>query len=720
VPHAGIAESDATVLWTQIAVLLSLAWLLGLAARRLGQPPIVGSLLAGLVAGPSVFGQVFPPAFHWFHPADALQGGLLSSVANFSLLILLIALGAETDLPLIRQMGRPAASVISGSLALPLAAGAGVALLLPRTFGGAGGKHLSFVLLIAAAMAVSSLPVIARLMSEMHLTRRNVGQLSIATATVNDGVGFVVLALAIALVSGGGSTKLVIAVVGLVGLVGVLGTLGQRVLDAALRRSRRHGPDISTGIAICAVFTFGTSAVAQALGVDAALGAFLAGILIGRSRFLAPRVMDAIEWSSNAIFAPLYFATAGLAVDVTLLGKGNGAFWFAVVLVVALLAKWLGVYVGARASRIAGREASALGFSLNGRGAMQVILASAGLTAGVLTSTAFTVVILVSIVSAVLAPPAIRRTLRGWEGSVEEQERLEHEQEMQTNVVVRGQRLLLPSRGTPNSVAAARILDLAWPDSSEVTLLCVGDIDDAGIGNVRATLTNRVFRESSATEKEVVPAILSEANLGYGAIGVGVAENAGHGQVLPPFIETLLNHTPIPLVLVRRGENGGEYDGKPVIRPRRILVPVTGSAASRAGQEVAHTISQNTGADLTLLHVVTRPQDSQHAAHRRSSHGAAQAVLSTARDHAVDKELSTDVVTRIGAFSGAEIEEQARESQSDLVVLGTTVRRLGDHPFLGHTVDHLLEHLCEPTIVVVVLPDAQQVAADEHIDREAG
>ena len=721
VGHAGLAAHDATVLWTEVAVLLGLAWLLGALARRLGQPPIVGSLVAGLVAGPSVFGKVWPAAFEWFRPSGGASSSALAAVAGFALLMLLIALGAETDLPLIRRLGGSAASVTVGSLALPIAAGAALATALPDAFTSGRGASSSFVLLVAAAMAVSSLPVIARITAEMGITRRNVGQLSIVAATVNDVFGFVILALAVALVSGGGIMKLVVAVGGLLVVTVVLATVGQRAVDAGLRQTRRTGPDVAAGIAVAVVFTLVVAAVTQALGVDAALGAFLAGIILGRSRFVAPRVLETIEWSSNAVFAPLYFATAGLSVDIGQLAHASTFGWFALLVVVAVASKFAGAYLGVRVSGQPRREAVALGVVLNGRGALQVILATAGLTAGVLNSTMFTAIILLSLLSSISAPPVLRATLRGWQGTEEERARLQHEREMASNVVVRGQRLLVPTRGSVNSVAAARILDLAWPAESEFTVLRLNAMrDESGVANVLATLSERTVHEEDTEEADVVDAILAEANLGYGAIGVGAAEAPSATQPLPDFIERLLNRTPIPVVLVRRGQDL-VTDGRPLIRPRRILVPVTGNAASRAGQEVAQLIGRNTAAEMTVLHVVTRPtriaeSDARLARKQRS----ATAVLDDARQHASDKQLDADVVVRDAAFSGEEIEREAERTQADLIVVGTTVRRVGDQPFLGHTVEHLLEHVCGPTVVAVILPDAQQAVAEEHIDREAG
>ena len=113
----------------------------------------------------------------------------------------------------------------------------------------------------------------------------------------------------------------------------------------------------------------------------------LAGIVLGRSRFIAPRVLETIEWSSNAVFAPLYFATAGLSVDIGQLAHPSTLGWFGLLVVVAIASKFAGVYLGVRVSGQPRRESAALGVVLNGRGALQVILATAGLTAGVLNST---------------------------------------------------------------------------------------------------------------------------------------------------------------------------------------------------------------------------------------------------------------------------------------------------------------------------------------------
>ena len=144
------------------------------------------------------------------------------------------------------------------------------------------------------------------------------------------------------------------------------------------------------------------------------------------------------------------------------------------------------------------------------------------------------------------------------------------------------------------------------------------------------------------------------------------------------------------------------------MRPRHLVVPVTGNAPSRAGQEVAHQISRNTGADVTLVHVSTRPE---------SSKDAAGDVLDHAESTSVGQSVEPGTVLLRGQSAGEEVLRYADGTEADLIIVGATVRRVAV-TFLGHTVEHLLEHGTEATVVVVALPDAQQASGvEEHVDR---
>jgi Kef-type K+ transport system membrane component KefB/nucleotide-binding universal stress UspA family protein len=722
-PHSTLEPHAALLLWAQLAVLLTASHALGALARRLHQPTIVGSLLAGVLLGPSVFGQLWPGGFGWLFTSGGAANTPVGTVAAVCLLLLLVVLGAETDLPLIRRLGKASVLVTTVSAVLPLAAGLALGYAAPHTVMGqlaGGGSRLAFAIVLGGVVSVSSLPVVATIMSELGLTRRNFGQLSIAAATVHDAYGFLLLALALALGAGTAAvTALLEPLLGLAVLVAVLALTGQRVVDAALRRARRRGPNLSAALGIALVVTLGLAAATQAIGIDGALGAFLAGLLLGRSRFQQSEALRMIQRGSAAVFSPLYFATAGLQVDVTTIRSGPLLVALGVLVAVAMLSKYAGGVAGGRLAALSWRESSVLGIGLNGRGALQVILGSSALAAGIFTPTAYTLAILMSIAGSVAVPPVLRRTARGFHASEEERVRLAEEGRLRANVVVRGQRLLLPSRGSANSAAAAAVLDAAWPASSEVTILTIGEgaADGRGFDEVRRRLGDRPVRHIRGRNRDGPPAILDEVRLGYGAVGVGAGKSTGEGGQWPPVVERLLRESPIPVVLARRG--GGQQHG--ARRFRRVLVPTTGNAASEAAQEVAHNISERLGAPISLLHVVTRPA----AAPRRdrdggdgwpqgavpAAHHAATAVLDEAVTAATSRDAEAHPLLGQGESAAAEIEATAREIGADLVVLGASARQVAGRPFLGHTVEHVLEHLTEATVVVVVVPDTRNAVA---------
>ncbi|HET9078205.1 MAG TPA: cation:proton antiporter [Acidimicrobiales bacterium] len=738
---------DLLVLWTQLASLLLAARVLGAVANRIGQPAVAGELTAGLILGPSVLGHVWPAGFHWLFPG---KGGStpLAAITAISLAGLLVAIGAETDLPLIRRLGRAATSVASVSLLVPLAAGAALALLLPGDLVGRHAGTAPFVILVAGAVGVSSLPVIAKIVSDLGLVRRNFGQLAIATGTSHDAIGFVLVALATGLAGNSGSSggRVAVALIGVAGVSAVILTAGQRVFDLALRQVRRNGPNVAGSLSVCVAGAMGAAAVMQAFGVEGALGAFVAGVALGRSRFQLGRAVSVLDTMTTTIFAPLYFSAAGLRVDLGVLGRGSVAVSFAAILGVAVVAKFAGAALGGRLARLHRREILALGVGLNGRGALQVVLATAGLGIGVLTTASYTLIILMSVVSSLAVPPLLRLILGGWAGTEEEQERLGREEQLERNVVVRGQRLLLASRGSRSSIVAAEVVGATWPKETEVTVLSIGaaatDEMSPAVQTILDVLADRTVEHRKLVSEQVADQILAEANLGYGAIALGAADEPEGGHLLSPVLDELLMRSPLPLIIVRRPRRtGGRLPGV----FEKVLVPVTGTPSSRAGQEVACNLSQSLGTQVVLTHVVTRgdgdirraeealagvgapgpaaatrgsaagrapapggstvvPPAAPPRRQLAAAEGGAQVVLRGAWDMAIEMGVEPEVVVRHGRAAGDEILAAAAETGADVLALGATVRHVEGRPFLGHTVEQVLTS-SDATVVVVALPD---------------
>jgi Kef-type K+ transport system membrane component KefB len=363
-------EHQVLIFLVQIVLLLVTARLLGQVFRRFGQPAVVGELIAGVVLGPSVLGRLAPGVFDWIFPAGAVQSGMLFTVGWLGVILLLVVTGFETDLALIARLGKAAVLVTAGSLLVPFAFGLGGGYLAPDSLLGADVERSIFALFLAAALTISSLPVIAKILSELQLLRRNFGQLTLAVAMANDVIGWVLLGL-IAGLAGSGRLdlgKLAMTLGGLVVFLGLAVAIGQRIVDAVLHQMRRRDVGIGGWVTMAVAIALGLGAITQALGVEAVLGAFIAGILLGRSRYARHEVEEQLETFTVAILAPIFFATAGLRVDLSLLGDPEIAVWALIVVAIASISKFLGSMIGARLSGLASREGMALGTALNARG----------------------------------------------------------------------------------------------------------------------------------------------------------------------------------------------------------------------------------------------------------------------------------------------------------------------------------------------------------------
>lgn len=707
------SEHQLLIFWTQLLVLLVVARLLGQGMRRIGQPAVVGQLGAGLLLGPSFLGRVAPGALEWLVPDDPLQSGMLFALSWIGILLLLIETGFETDLALIRRLGKATALVSTGSIIVPLIAGLLVGAALPSAFRGSLGDPTVFALFIGAALSISSLAVAGQVLSELGLMRRNFGQVTLAAGMANDVVGWIMLGVVAALAAAGEIAvgPLAVTVIGIAVLYGGGLTLGQRVVDRVLREVRRRDTSVTGYITVLIVIALVFGVATQLIGAEAVLGAFVAGMIVGRSKFQQAEGRETLERVTAGLFAPIFFATAGLRVDLGLLADQTVLLWAVVVIGVASTTKFVGAFLGARLAGLPRREGVLLGIGLNPRGTLEIVIATVGLSLDVFNQATYTVILLMAILNSMAAPPLLRAVARTWQGTDEEQRRLQREESVSHNVMVRSHRLLLPSQGGSNSIVAAQLLHFAWLEDVEATVLSVGpDADEAGVQAVVNIFDDRPVSLIRVTSDDASDAILGEARLGYGAIGMGAPEASQGPWILSPVVDELLNQTSIPLVIVRRARN--------LDRPlpgafARALVPVSAAPWSRAAQEIAFNLSASIGTEVVLTHVVTPSTKATGDARERRSGGATEtadpradvSTKLTDRAEAFAEELGARARTigRLGASPADEIIAAAIDEEADLVVLGANLRRIEGRPFLSSLVEQVLEE-CDATVVVVATP----------------
>lgn len=423
-PVAPIAAHAMLVLLLELAALLGVAMALGRLAGRCGLPAVVGELLAGIVLGPSVLGHLAPDLGGWLLPRDAVQLNLLDAVGQLGVLLLVALAGMHVDLRLVRRQG-PAATVVSAAgLLVPLLAGVAVAFTLPATMWGAHTERTVFALFLGVALCVSAIPVIAKILLEMRLLHRDIGQLILTAAVLDDLAGWSLLAVVSAMATtGAGAGQAALAAGQLVVALAVAALVGRPVVRAVLGWATRTGEQ-AVSVPAVVVLVLAAAAGAQALHLEPVLGAFLAGILIGADRSTPAVDLTALRTFVLTVLAPLFFATAGLRMDLTALWTPSTLVAGTAVLAVAVVGKFAGAYLGARLARLGHWTGLAVGAGLNARGVIEVIIAMVGLRLGILTTASFTVIVLVAVVTSLMTPPLLRAAVRRMPATPAEQARV--------------------------------------------------------------------------------------------------------------------------------------------------------------------------------------------------------------------------------------------------------------------------------------------------------
>jgi Kef-type K+ transport system membrane component KefB len=419
-PTPPIEAHDLLIFLLQVGLLLILALLLGRLAVRLKMPAIVGELCAGVILGPSILQQSAPQLAQWLFPPDAEQFHMLDAIGQVGVLLLVGITGAHLDLALVRRRGVAAAKISGFGLVIPLGFGIATGLLLPGSLLGSGTDPVVFSLFLGVAMCVSAIPVIAKTLMDMGLLHRNIGQLTLTAGMVDDAFGWFMLSVVSAMATSGvraGSVVLSLAYLVAVILFAVV--VGRPLVAKVFQlagRSQEAMPTIMTATALIILSAAGT----HALGLEAIFGAFVCGILISEYGKPDPARLAPLRTVVLSVFAPIFFATAGLRMDLTALTRVDVLGAAALILAIAIVGKFVGAYIGARTSRLSNWEALALGAGMNARGVVEVIVAMVGLRLGVLNTATYTIIVLVAVVTSLMAPPILRVAMARVEQTEEE------------------------------------------------------------------------------------------------------------------------------------------------------------------------------------------------------------------------------------------------------------------------------------------------------------
>jgi Kef-type K+ transport system membrane component KefB/nucleotide-binding universal stress UspA family protein len=714
-PFTAAPHHDVLLLLIQIAVLLASARLLGELALRLGQPSVVGEISAGIILGPSCLSALFPVLGEHIVPHTPTQGHILEVVSMIGAMFLLLITGLETDVKLIKRHARTAAGVSFGGIVTTFATGFALGMYLPDKLLAKPDQRVVFALFVATAMSISAIPVIAKVLMDMNLMRRDIGQTILAAGMSDDTNGWILLSIVAALASGqeiGGAQ--VGAAVGKVLFFLLLSfTLGRWVIKRALEFTQDEIKSRDRLITLVVVFAFAFGAFSQALGLEAVLGAFVCGILFSGMRRIPASVPHLLESVTLGIFAPIFFGVAGLKVDIKGLFDPELAWFALLVIMVACGGKVVGTYIGAR---VIGKKdhwtALSFGAGLNARGAMEIIIATIGLSLGILSQEMFSIIVLMAMVTSLMAPTALRYCLARVKPSEEEMERLQREERAAKSALAGLHRVLVPVRtradgpGQSQQIESAIVRTLTEKGDLSVTLMTIVPPGQKSAGQAYLDSLGELFATSGLTKKVVesvnpVTAILDETRKDYQMLMIGATEavpEMSAESLFSPAIDELVELANCSTLIFKAGgpTAHSEY--------QQILVPTNGSEDSLRAAELAFRLAAGRDCMVKFLHVIVRDPE-----------GTLISDKTEQLEYALGRgqQIVTEMVT-FGESLGARCSGEVRIKESvaagiltmitrhdvDLLLLGTNVRPGGDRLFLGAEVERVLKSAPCPVIVV--------------------
>ncbi len=413
-PGAAAAAAPAylnlSLLLAQITVIIAVARVLGILLKRLGQPQVVGEMIAGLALGPSLLGWVWPDASAWLFPAGTVR--YIGVLSQLGIVLFMFLVGLELDLSSLRARGRHILIISHGGMALPMLGGGLLALLLYHDYSTAKTSFMGFSLFLGCAMSVTAFPVLARIIAERGLGATSLGATAMACAAVADVSAWALLAVSVSLERGTGGVCAILLRMGL-GAAAFLGVMffGVRHLLAWYwRKAGTDGKGFNTnGFSLILLVVLLAALATELLNAHAIFGAFVAGVAMPRDAKLGAAIKARMEDLLVVLLLPLFFAFTGLRTNVGLLSTSRDWWLAGLILAVAVAGKLGGSALGARASGICWREAGALGVLMNARGLMELVLLTIGLQDGVITPALFAMMVIMAVVTTMITSPVLAR-----------------------------------------------------------------------------------------------------------------------------------------------------------------------------------------------------------------------------------------------------------------------------------------------------------------------
>lgn len=400
-----LTGSQITTFLISISVMLFSAKLLGELFIKIKQPAIIGEIIAGVILGPTVLGMIFPSIFLMLFPKSHEISIALESFTTIAVVLLLLISGLEVDLAMVLRQGKKAIYTSNMGLAIPFALGFGVSYLFPNIMGigSSSSSKFIFALFMGTALSISALPVIAKTLIDLKIFKLEIGVIIISAAMLNDLIGWLIFSVILGLIgtNNHGFTSIETMVSIIVFVLFSL-TLGKKILNKIIPYINTNFTFPGGILSFVLILGFLGAAFTEYIGIHAIFGAFIVGIAIGNSNHLAENTKEIIHQFVTHIFAPLFFVSIGLKVNFI---ENFDFVIVSIILVLSFFGKVVGCGLGAYWSGLSKNDSLIIGFGMNSRGTMEIILGLIALHAGIINNQVFVALVIMALITSISSAP---------------------------------------------------------------------------------------------------------------------------------------------------------------------------------------------------------------------------------------------------------------------------------------------------------------------------
>ncbi|HEY9785875.1 MAG TPA: cation:proton antiporter [Candidatus Obscuribacterales bacterium] len=696
---SNLSEHAVLLLFIEITLLLSASLICGEILSRLGQPSIIGQILAGLLLGQTFFGALFPDLSSQLFPRDGSQSRLIEVISWIGVSFILMLTGMETNVAMLRRLGKPLLWFGLIGLFGPLIAGGIISLLLPGQFMGDLQNKLAFAVFLGTVFAASSVPVVAKVLMDLKMFKLSIGQLVVATALAHDLLCCLLLAVIVVLSgsgSEGGGNPLLLAVVGTAVFLAVM-YLGRPVFFTVLRWINHHVSTSYGLITAMVVLLLACAATTQALGVHIVLGAFAAGVILSHAPVINHKVVRPLETVTMAFFAPIFFASSCLNVNLgTLLEPRLGMVTLLLALATVAV-KLASCYGAGKIARYGKWESLAIGVGCNTKGSLGLILGMLGYSLDIISLDMYASVIFISLFSTAASAPLMKFTMGRVKVTDEEIADMKREERRSRTILSSIRRVLWPTSGRGRNTFIAKLLNsIGQTQVIETTALWVQRRDGAAerpFAHIDSVVDKRHVSvyASSVQSDDPQKVISEEGNRGYDLIVMASDEPPADARfVFGQLVDNVILNTSTRVLVI--------YDPDPTTERhiKKVLVPVSGKEVSVAAAEFGISLAKALNAHVTCLSIMESEASDLYSEATKSG-------------MAIERNVSNEITNSLNELSNALdvnfesllIQTAAHPAQAailtaqqhdiDLIVLGAEPK-IGKGLFVGHTINYILRH----------------------------